>query len=83
MLQVKAMHVDIETCSSLSAGQTVCDVWDRSAQPKNATVALVSPLRCYHCCCGADNMYDPCMRGGAERGRGSFLGRNDWSAVAG
>jgi hypothetical protein len=47
-LQVKAMHVDIETCSSLSAGQTVCDIWGRSALPKNATVALVRSLGCCH-----------------------------------
>ena len=40
-LQVKAMRVDVETCSSLSAGQTVCDMWGRSPLPKNATVALV------------------------------------------
>ena len=39
--QVKAMRVDIETCSSLSAGQTVCDVWGHSPLPKNANVALV------------------------------------------
>ena len=43
-VQAKAMRVDIETCSSLSAGQTVCDMWGRSQLPKNATVALVGSL---------------------------------------
>ena len=35
------MRVDIETCSTLSAGQTVCDIWGQSALAPNATVALV------------------------------------------
>lgn len=40
--QVKQMRVDIETCSTLTAGQTVCDIWSQSPLPKNACVALVS-----------------------------------------
>ena len=39
--QVKRMRVDIETCSTLSAGQTVCDIWGQSPLVPNATVALV------------------------------------------
>ncbi len=36
------MRVDIETCSTLSAGQTVCDIHRRqNALPENASVALV------------------------------------------
>jgi len=31
--------VDIECCSSLSAGQTVCDVWRQSGKLPNVTVA--------------------------------------------
>ena len=38
------MRVDIETCSSLSAGQIVCDVWGQSPLPKNANVAVVRNL---------------------------------------
>ena len=33
------MRVDIETCSRLSPGQTVCDVWHQSKLPKNCRVA--------------------------------------------
>ena len=45
-VQVRKMRVDIETCSILSAGQTVCDMWSQSQRPVNATVALVwsSPI---------------------------------------
>ena len=40
--QVRKMRVDIETCSPLSAGQTVCDIHRRqSTLPENAFVALV------------------------------------------
>ena len=35
------MRVDIETCSTLSAGQTVCDIWGQRTLAPNATVALV------------------------------------------
>lgn len=38
-LQFELMRVDIETCSSLSAGQTVCDIWGQSTLPKNCRVA--------------------------------------------
>lgn len=38
--QFEHMRVDIETCSSLSAGQTVCDVWHQSKLPKNCRVAM-------------------------------------------
>lgn len=41
-LQTELMRVDVETVSELSAGQTVCDVWDQSDKPKNAYVAQVS-----------------------------------------
>ena len=30
IVQVQEMRVDIETCSELSAGQTVCDRWGTS-----------------------------------------------------
>lgn len=40
-LQVEKMRVDIETVSSLTAGQTVCDIWHMSPLPANATVARV------------------------------------------
>ncbi|KAI8466212.1 MAG: putative tRNA synthetase [Monoraphidium minutum] len=39
IFQVEEMRVDIETASSLSAGQTVCDVWHQSRRPKNCRVA--------------------------------------------
>lgn len=38
-LQFELMRVDIETCSSLSPGQTVCDIWHQSKRPKNCRVA--------------------------------------------
>ena len=34
------MRVDVETCSQLSAGQTVCDTWHTSEKDKNVTVCL-------------------------------------------
>lgn len=40
MLQFELMRVDIETCSHLSPGQTVCDVWHQSKLPKNCRVAM-------------------------------------------
>lgn len=40
LLQFELMRVDIETCSPLSPGQTVCDVWHQSKQPKNCRVAM-------------------------------------------
>lgn len=46
LLQVKRMRVDVETCSPLSAGQTVCDVWSRSPLGPNVTVALVRNYKC-------------------------------------
>lgn len=36
----RRMRVDIETHSSLCAGRTVCDVYNRSGKPANVTVAL-------------------------------------------
>ncbi|CAK0787850.1 hypothetical protein CVIRNUC_011072 [Coccomyxa viridis] len=42
--KVKRMRVDIETCSTLSAGQTVCDIWGQSALAPNATVALEADI---------------------------------------
>ena len=32
--------MDIEVCSELSSGQTVCDKWRASPRPKNCRVAL-------------------------------------------
>ncbi|CAD7699556.1 unnamed protein product [Ostreobium quekettii] len=40
IFQVKVMHVDIETCSLLSPGQTVCDIWGQSGKPANCGVAM-------------------------------------------
>lgn len=40
LFQTKRMHVDIEVGSSLTSGQTVCDIWHQSAKPPNADVAL-------------------------------------------
>eukprot|EP00892_Ulva_mutabilis_P007534 jgi/Ulvmu1/5152/UM021_0169.1 len=37
--QTQAMRVDVEVCSSLSKGQTVCDVWGHSNLPTNVEVA--------------------------------------------
>eukprot|EP00887_Chlorella_sp_A99_P001134 scaffold14.g1134.t1 len=39
-MAVKRLRVDVETCSTLSAGQTVVDVWHQSAQPKNCDVCM-------------------------------------------
>lgn len=39
-LQFEQMRVDIETCSTLSPGQTVCDIWHQSNKPKNCRVAM-------------------------------------------
>ncbi len=36
----RKMRVDIERASSLSRGQTVCDVFGRSSKPANCNVAL-------------------------------------------
>ena len=41
-IQVERLRVDVETCSPLSAGQTVVDVWHQSLRPKNCTVCRVS-----------------------------------------
>lgn len=38
-LQFELMRVDIETCSTISAGQTVCDIWHQSKLPENCSVA--------------------------------------------
>eukprot|EP00798_Chlamydomonas_sp_ICE-L_P012279 gene12279-15426_t len=40
LFKVKHMHVDIETFSSLSAGQTVCDMTGLTGKEKNCHVAL-------------------------------------------
>jgi len=40
--QTELMRVDVETVSEVTAGQTVCDVWHQSKQPKNVVVAKVS-----------------------------------------
>ena len=40
LFSVKAMRVDIECSSQLSRGQTVCDYYNRSVLPPNASVAL-------------------------------------------
>jgi len=36
----RKMHQDIEKCSSLSYGQTVCDIYNMSKLPKNCHVCL-------------------------------------------
>lgn len=36
--EAELMRVDVECASTLGAGQTVCDVWHDSDQPKNVTV---------------------------------------------
>ncbi|KAK9808375.1 hypothetical protein WJX73_008616 [Symbiochloris irregularis] len=41
IFQVQHMRVDVETSSSLTAGQTVCDVWGQSPLPPNVHVAKV------------------------------------------
>jgi inosine-uridine nucleoside N-ribohydrolase len=38
--KTELMRVDIETCSALSAGQTVVDSWHVSTKRKNVTVCL-------------------------------------------
>lgn len=49
LVQVQHMRVDVETASSLTAGQTVCDVWGQSPLPRNVHVATVSDmLQCMH-----------------------------------
>ncbi|KAI3436772.1 hypothetical protein D9Q98_006184 [Chlorella vulgaris] len=40
LFKTKLMRVDVETTSVLSAGQTVCDVWNQSSAPKNCTVCM-------------------------------------------
>ncbi|KAG2485147.1 hypothetical protein HYH03_016133 [Edaphochlamys debaryana] len=40
LFTARAMRVDVEVASPLSAGQTVCDVWGQAQAPPNATVAL-------------------------------------------
>eukprot|EP00198_Chlamydomonas_reinhardtii_P002967 XP_001692303.1 predicted protein [Chlamydomonas reinhardtii] len=40
LFECRRMRVDVETCSPLSAGQTVCDMWGQSPLPANANVAL-------------------------------------------
>ncbi|GIL61686.1 hypothetical protein Vafri_15974 [Volvox africanus] len=40
MFECRRMRVDVETCSSLSYGQTVCDIWGQSSRPANVNVAL-------------------------------------------
>ncbi|GLC42326.1 hypothetical protein PLESTB_000659200 [Pleodorina starrii] len=40
LFECRRMRVDVETCSSLSYGQTVCDVWGQSAAPPNVNVVL-------------------------------------------
>lgn len=42
LLQTELLRVDVETCSPLSAGQTVVDIWHQSTQQKNCTVCMVS-----------------------------------------
>jgi inosine-uridine nucleoside N-ribohydrolase len=39
LFTLRRMRVDVETCSPLSSGQTVCDVWGQSPLPPNVTVA--------------------------------------------
>lgn len=38
LFKSEMMRVDVETSSSLSSGQTVCDVWHQSDRPNNVTV---------------------------------------------
>ncbi|GLI71031.1 hypothetical protein VaNZ11_016148 [Volvox africanus] len=40
LFECRRMRVDVETCSSLSYGQTVCDIWCQSRRPANVNVAL-------------------------------------------
>jgi inosine-uridine nucleoside N-ribohydrolase len=39
LFKTRHMRVDIEVVSSLSAGQTVHDVWGQTGRPKNCVVA--------------------------------------------
>lgn len=39
--QVEHLRVDVETCSTLSAGQTVADIWHQSGQAPNVHVCMV------------------------------------------
>jgi inosine-uridine nucleoside N-ribohydrolase len=39
LFTLRRMRVDVETCSPLCAGQTVCDVWCHSSLPPNVNVA--------------------------------------------
>jgi hypothetical protein len=40
LFATRRMRVDVDTVSSLCAGRTVCDVYNRSGKPANVTVAL-------------------------------------------
>ena len=40
LFETKLMRVDVECGSSLSRGQTVCDVWGYSQSVKNVHVAM-------------------------------------------
>ncbi|KAI7845743.1 hypothetical protein COHA_000659 [Chlorella ohadii] len=40
LFKTELLRVDVETSSSLSAGQTVVDIWHQSTQPKNCTVCM-------------------------------------------
>ncbi|PRW32902.1 N-D-ribosylpurine ribohydrolase [Chlorella sorokiniana] len=40
LFKTELLRVDVETASSLSAGQTVVDIWHQSTQPKNCTVCM-------------------------------------------
>eukprot|EP00937_MAST-01D_sp_MAST-1D-sp2_P003578 g3578.t1 len=39
LFETTLMRVDVECCSELSVGQTVCDIWGDSQKPKNVHVA--------------------------------------------
>ena len=40
LFTVKSLRVDVETTSSISAGQTVCDIWRQSGKEPNAEVCV-------------------------------------------
>jgi inosine-uridine nucleoside N-ribohydrolase len=40
LFTVEHLRVDVETCSPLSAGQTVVDIWKQSGRPPNAYVCM-------------------------------------------
>ncbi|KAL4450693.1 hypothetical protein ABPG77_001049 [Micractinium sp. CCAP 211/92] len=40
LFKTELLRVDVETASTLSAGQTVCDIWGQSRLPKNCTVCM-------------------------------------------